>query len=64
MRWEPIETIPEAGAFLVFMPTASQERKIQVMIRHKNITTIGNHFDFDMPTPTHWMQPPEAPDAS
>jgi hypothetical protein len=58
-EWKPIETAPESGEFLVYIPDG--EPKIQVGVWRPNIKVIGNHFMFDMWKPTHWMPLPDAP---
>ena len=60
MRWKPIETAPKDGQFLVYMPSDSRQ-PIQVAKWHPKMKVIGNHFDFDMEPPTHWMPLPEPP---
>lgn len=62
--WQPIETAPAEGAFLVFMPTEREGKGIQPMCRRKNFSTIGDRFDFDCEPPTHWMPLPAAPEAT
>lgn len=59
-EWRPIETAPKNGNGLVYMPTDILQ-PIQAARFHSNITTIGNHFEFDMEPPTHWMPLPPAP---
>jgi len=59
--WQPIETAPKEGEFLVFMPT--NRSPIQLCTAHKNCTVIGNCFAFDLPKPTHWMHRPKPPTA-
>ena len=59
MDWQPIETIPPEGEFLVFMP--GERMKIQVAKWHPNVKVIGNVFAFDLTKPTHWMPLPEPP---
>ena len=58
-EWQPIETAPEEGEFLVYMPEG--EPKIQTGVWHPNVKVIGNHFLFDMWPATHWMPLPEPP---
>jgi hypothetical protein len=60
-EWKPIETAPEQGCFLVYMPDEREGKRIQAAIWHPNIKTIGNHFYFDMKNPTHWMELPKPP---
>jgi len=57
--WQPIETAPENGTFLVFMP--EERTRIQVAKWHPNVKTIGNSFAFDLSEPTHWRPLPNAP---
>lgn len=57
--WRPMETAPEMGEFLVYMP---QERtQIQVAKWHPNVKTIGGSFSFDLTAPTHWHPLPKIP---
>ena len=63
MHWKPIETAPQEGQFLVYMP-AEKRQPIQVAKWYPNVKVIGNVFAFDAPPPTHWMPlppPPEGP---
>jgi hypothetical protein len=56
VSWQPIETLPKSGVFLVFMPDEPNiDKQIQVAIAHPNITTIGGLFSFDCSPVTHWM---------
>jgi hypothetical protein len=57
--WQPIETAPDSGVFLVYMP--DERTKFQVAKFHPNVRVIGNCFAFDITKPTHWMPLPEAP---
>lgn len=57
--WQPIETAPDDGEFLVYTP--NERRKIQAAEWHSNFKVIGNHFAFDLTKPTHWMPLPEPP---
>lgn len=57
--WQPIETAPKVGVFLVYLP--DELRKFQVMYRNeRGVTIIGGAFGFDMSKPTLW-QPIEGP---
>lgn len=61
--WQPIETAPAEGQFLVYMPDEKRQ-PIQVAKWRPNLKVIGNAFAFDMETPTHWQPlpaPPEKP---
>ena len=60
--WMPIETAPEEGQFLVYMPE-DKRSPIQVAKWLPNVKVIGNQFAFDLHKPTHWMPLPEAPNA-
>ena len=57
--WEPIESAPKDGEFLVYMP--DERTKIQAARWHPNVKTIGGNFHFDLTAPTHWMPLPAAP---
>lgn len=59
-EWQPIETAPEYGEFLVYMPDEPR-RKIQAASWHPNVKVIGDHFDYDRTRPTHWMPLPDPP---
>lgn len=63
--WQPIETQPEEGNYLVYMPGA-RVQKIQACRAAKGgdgkaIRTIGSLFSFDMPPTTHWRPHPPPP---
>jgi hypothetical protein len=62
MSWRPIETAPETGVFLVYMP--EERTKFQVANFHPNVRVIGNCFAFDLTKPSHWMPLPAAPEDS
>ena len=59
--WQPIETAPKIGQFLVLLETEMVGCRIHPMTRHKNLASIGCYFDFDAGTPTHWMPLPSLP---
>lgn len=60
--WQPIETAPKGGQFLVYLP--DEHRKFQVMYRNGRMAAvIGGAFAFDMTKPTHWMPLPTPPPA-
>jgi hypothetical protein len=48
-----------AGNWLVYMP--GHVHPVQAANVHRNISTIGSHFDFDMPKVTAYKKLPEAP---
>jgi hypothetical protein len=58
-QWQPIETAPKDGEFLVYMP--EERTKFQVARFHQNVKIIGNTFAFDLTEPTHWMPLPASP---
>lgn len=58
-KWQPIETAPKEGIFLVYMP--EEKRPYQVANFHPNVNVIGNCFAFDLTKPTHWMPLPQPP---
>jgi hypothetical protein len=59
-QWQPIETAPAEGKFMVYMPDEKRQ-PIQVARWHPNVKVIGGSLDFDMPKPSHWMALPEPP---
>ena len=59
MTWQPIETAPKVGVFLVFLP--GERRKFEVMYRAENTSIVGGAFGFDRSAPTHWMPLPHPP---
>lgn len=60
--WMPIETAPEKGVFLVYMPTADRDGdRIQVAVWHPNVKVVGHLFAFDCAPITHWMPLPAPP---
>lgn len=58
-QWQPIETAPRDGEFLVYLP--EEHRKYQVMYRTERTSIIGGAFAFDMSKPTDWMPLPAPP---
>ena len=58
-EWQPIETAPENGEFLVYLP--NERMKVQSVLWHPNVKIIGSQFAFDTSKPTHWMPLPEPP---
>jgi hypothetical protein len=60
VQWQPIESMPQEGCFLVYMP--KEISKVQAARRNANgIFIIGNVFAFDTSMPSHWMPEPGAP---
>lgn len=57
--WQPIETAPKTGDFLVYLP--DEHRHFQVMHRTERMSIIGGAFAFDISKPTHWCSIPEGP---
>lgn len=61
-EWKPIETAPEVGAFLVWMPEPHIRSHMAVASWHPNLKVVGGCFLFDLRSkPTHWMPLPEPP---
>lgn len=59
-QWLPIESAPEIGEFLVFLP--DERTKVQAARKNENgVFVIGDAFAFDLTEPTHWMPLPESP---
>ncbi len=63
-EWQPIETIPEEGNFLVYLPDEREGSRILVANWRKNVKVVGGHFLFDRKAkPTHWMNLPTPPES-
>lgn len=60
-EWQPIETAPVDGLFLVYMPDEPPHSRFHVARWHPNAKVIGHVFAFDLTKPTHWMPLPEPP---
>lgn len=60
--WLPIETAPQEGSFLVYMPKAHKGKRVQTCVAHPMLTIIGGCFAFDMPPRTLWAPIPPLPD--
>jgi hypothetical protein len=60
-KWEPIETAPDEGEFLVWMP--NERTKVQSCRRRRAMDVIGGCFGFDLTKPTHWMPFPPPPES-
>lgn len=62
-EWQPIETAPIKGTFLVWLPEPDGRMGSQValMMNHPNVQFINGNFAFDLSKPTHWMPLPEPP---
>ena len=62
--WQPIETAPKGGTFLVWLGEIDriQETHVGIARWHSNIKFISGRFDFDLAPPTHWMPLPEPPE--
>jgi hypothetical protein len=58
-EWQPIETLPDEGQFLIYLP--EEIRQFQVMYKNHRFSMIGGDFGFDLTKPTHWMPLPEPP---
>jgi hypothetical protein len=59
--WLPIETAPQEGSFLVYMPEARKGKRVQVCTVRNTINVIGGTFDFDQPPRTLWAPIPALP---
>jgi hypothetical protein len=58
-QWQPIETAPKDGSFLVLLPLPHLNSRIQVATYHPNVQIVGGVFLFDLASqPTHWMPLP------
>jgi hypothetical protein len=64
MEWQPIETAPESGVFLVYIPGERAEDRVHVAKWHPNVRVIGGVFAFDRKPPTHWMPLPPTPSST
>lgn len=60
-EWQPIETAPRDGVFLVYLESALTGSRVHCARWHPNVKTIGTVFHFDAPKPTHWMPLPAPP---
>ena len=58
-EWISVATRPPEGRCLVFIP--DDETQMHTAHYHPNVTIIGNHFEFDMRTVTHWQPLPLPP---
>ena len=65
-EWQPIETAPKEGAFIVWLDAVDgvMHSRVAVMSVHPNINVINGQFTFDMPNPTHWMPLPTPPETT
>lgn len=61
-QWKPMDTAPETGVFLVYMPAEREKDRIQVAKWHPNVKVIGGCFAFDRKPATHWMPLPAEPE--
>lgn len=65
-EWQPMDTVPYDIPILVLLEKrekhSEHDCRIQHAIFNKNITTIGDHFEFDKPKAIGWMYPPEIPE--
>ncbi|MBU3625997.1 hypothetical protein ICN48_07080 [Polynucleobacter sp. JS-Safj-400b-B2] len=68
-QWKPIETVPDEGNFLFYIPTErdAQDDGIYEGSRTKTgqgkiLTIIGQLFDFDRGPASHWMEKPSPPE--
>jgi len=52
---------PTGDKLVALEPNKEGKVEIHVANFHKNITTVGGRFDFDMPKITHWKELPEIP---
>jgi hypothetical protein len=56
-EWQPFETAPKTGEFLVYMP--GEQREFQVMYRTERYAVVGGAFLFDLSEkPTLWAPIP------
>lgn len=66
MEWISVEDkpIPESGNYLVYVVSSETRvgrNRIHVAEMGKNISVVGQHFDFDMPDVSHWALLPKPP---
>lgn len=61
-NWQPFDTAPAQGVFLVYLEEESLGSLVQVMNRRKNVSTIASNFAFDMPKPLYWQPQPDPPE--
>jgi hypothetical protein len=60
-EWQPIETAPKDGTFLVWLSEPMCGSRVHAARYHPNVNTIGNGFLFDAPQPIYWMPLPKPP---
>lgn len=65
MEWQPIETQPDQGEYLIFMPRALDSKMMVCCARqgaNSILRTAGGLFLWDHEDkPTHWMPLPGPP---
>lgn len=60
--WNPIETLPKNGNFLLYLPDEKDDERIQPATVRPNCLIIGDRFSYDWSKPSHWMERPKAPE--
>ena len=53
--WNPIETLPKNGNFLLYLPDEKDDERIQPATVRPNCLIIGDRFSYDWSKPSHWM---------
>lgn len=69
-QWKPIETVPDEGNFLFYIPGECGQKEDGIYQGSRTITgqgkiltIIGSKFDFDRCPATHWMEKPLPPES-
>jgi len=55
------DELPEGDCLVYLEPDGHGTARMHTASYHPNLTTIGNHFSFDMPKVTHWRPLPPCP---
>lgn len=63
MEWQPIESAPKNGNFLVWLlePHKTMGTNVGIARSQSNVRYINSLFALDLPPATHWMPLPDPP---